>query len=220
MLVAAAIAVALSTPSSALARGDAASLIEKRGAVTIDWAAGTVVAQAGAAADLRMPSADLARPGAERRARAAALEKLRTALGTLPLGGERTLPPEAVERALGRARTTSVDYQSNGGVMLRLEVRFSDWLPAPAEAAAAPPAATAISVPTAHLAASPVAKIGKQEVVVGAATYRLGSPPSATRAIAAKADRAGRLSMAGDAKLAEKLAGAVVVIYVERVNNR
>lgn len=215
--------IAIGRPAVA-GRGDAgASLIERRSGVTIDWAAGTVVAQAGAAADLRLPSADLARPGAERRARAAAAEKLRTALGTLPLGGDRTLPAEAVERALSRARAVGVDYQSNGGVLLRLEVRFADWLPAaPAAdgAAAPPPPAAALAVASAHLAASPVAKVGKQEVVVGAATYRLGSPPSAARAIAAKADRAGRLSVAGDARLAEKLAGAVVVIYVERVNTR
>ncbi|HVR62632.1 MAG TPA: hypothetical protein VMU50_12085, partial [Polyangia bacterium] len=221
---AALIAVAMAVgPALAGPRDTPPTLIEKRGAVTIDWAAGTVAAQAGAAADLRMPSADLARPGAERRARAVALDRLRAALGTLPLGGDRTLSPEAVERALGRARTVSVDYQSNGGVLLRVEVRFADWLAIPVSEAAtatAPPPAAAITVPAAHLAASPVARVGKQEVVVGAATYRLGSAPSSARAIAARADRAGRLSMAGDARLAEKLAGALVVIYVERVNSR
>ena len=46
----------------------------------IDWSAGTITAQAGAAADIRMPGPDAARPGAERRARAAAEEKLRAAL--------------------------------------------------------------------------------------------------------------------------------------------
>jgi len=196
-----------------------AALLDKRGGVTIDWAAGTVAAQAGAAADLRMPSADLARPGAERRARAAALEKLRTALSTLPLGGDRTLASDAVERALGKARVGALDYQSNGGVLVRLEVRFADWLPPaspPVESAETPSATIAVS--NAHLAASPVAKVGKHEVIVGAATYRLGSPPASARAISARADRAGRLSMLGDEKLAQKLAGAVVVIYVEKVN--
>ncbi|HEX3696013.1 MAG TPA: hypothetical protein VH374_11545 [Polyangia bacterium] len=196
-----------------------AALVDKRGGVTIDWATGTVAAQAGAAADLRMPSADLARPGAERRARASALEKLRTALSTLPLGGDRTLPSDAVERALAKARVGALDYQSNGGVLVRLEVRFADWLaPAssPVESTETPSATIVVS--NSHLAASPVAKVGKHEVIVGAATYHLGIPPASVRAISARADRAGRLSMLGDEKLAQKLAGALVVIYVEKVN--
>ena len=194
-------------------------LQDRRGAAAIDWAAGTLQAQSGAAADLRMPSADLARPGAERRARAAALDKLRTALTTLPLGSDRTLTAAAIERALGRVRTVAVDYQSNGGVLVRLEVRFSDWLASPPVAAAEPaePVVT-IAVPTAHLGAAPVAKVGKEEVTLGAALYRVGSPPAAARAISGRSDRAGRLSVAGDAALAQKLAGAVVLIYVERIN--
>src|SRR5690242_17950455 len=52
----------------------------------VDWEAGTIAATAGAAPDLRMPSVDLSRPGAQRRAHAAAVTKLRAALGSLPLG--------------------------------------------------------------------------------------------------------------------------------------
>src|SRR5579863_568988 len=77
-------------------------LVETREGVSIDWRAGTLAATGGAAADLRMPSVDLARPGAERRARAAALGKLRTALTSLPAGGGRKLDPDRVDRALGR----------------------------------------------------------------------------------------------------------------------
>jgi hypothetical protein len=224
-LTAVAVSLALVVAVSTVAARPVASvepsrlLQDKRGAATIDWAAGTLQAQAGAASDLRMPSADLARPGAERRARAAALDKLRTALTTLPLGSDRTLSAAAIERALGRVRAVAVDYQSNGGVLVRLEVRFSDWLASPPVVAADPaePVAT-IAVSTAHLAAAPVAKVGKEEVTLGAAIYRVGSPPAAARAISGRSDRAGRLSVAGDAALAQKLAGAVVLIYLERIN--
>src|ERR1700747_302326 len=50
-------------PALAGARDTPTPLIEKRGAVTIDWGAGTIAAQAGAAADLRIAPPDLARPG-------------------------------------------------------------------------------------------------------------------------------------------------------------
>ncbi len=108
---------------------DAASdLTSTRDGVTIDWTAGTLGASGGAAADLRMPSVDLARPGALRRARATALARLRAALESLPLGSGRKLDAPRVERALGRARTADVQYQSNGGAVVRLEVSFADWL--------------------------------------------------------------------------------------------
>ncbi len=118
--------------AAAPAPAGAGALEETRGSVTIDWGEGTVTARAGAAGDVRMPSADLARPGAERRARAAALGQLKDALATLPLGGGRTLPADAVDRALGRAETLDVQYQTNGGAVVRMRAHFGDWLPAPA----------------------------------------------------------------------------------------
>ena len=45
-----------------------AALVDHRDGVEIDWAAGTVTASGGAAADLRMPSADVARAGSLPRA--------------------------------------------------------------------------------------------------------------------------------------------------------
>ena len=74
---------------------------------------------AGAAPDLRMPSADVARAGAVRHAEAAARARLAGALAALPLGGGRKPTAEAVERAVGRARLSQTDYQSNGGAMVR-----------------------------------------------------------------------------------------------------
>ncbi len=188
-----------------------ADLVETRDGVTIDWRAGTLTATGGAAADLRMPSVDLARPGAERRARAAALARLRAALVALPAGGGRKLDPARIDKALGRARAADVQYQSNGGAVVRLEVGFADWLDDPA---AAP---TVLSVHEAHLAASPKALVGGQEIALGAATYRTGAPPADARAHAARADRAGRLVIEGGAELAAKLARGAALIYVQKV---
>ena len=150
-----------------------ADLIDTHEGVTVDWRAGTLSASGGAAADLRMPSVDLARPGAERRARAAATAKLRSALGALPAGGGHKLDPDRIDRALNRTRTADVQYQSNGGAVVRMEVGFADWLEDPG----AP--TTALAVHEAHLVATPKALVGGQEISLGAATYRVGSPPPA-----------------------------------------
>ena len=194
------------------------SLEETRAGVTVDWGEGTLTAQGGAAGDLRMPSADLARPGAERRARAAALAKLKQALTDLPLGDGRKLSPEAVELALGRARAADVEYQSNGGAVLRMRVRFGDWLPAE------PVAGPVLAADELHLAAAPALRVGGKDVVSGAARYRLGAPPAGSRPVAVKVDRQGRWAAKGDKKgdkadkdLEEKLAGAAIVIYVQKV---
>jgi hypothetical protein len=217
-----AFALTLATARGASASSDATPLRETRGGVEVDWAEGTLVASGGAAADLRMPSAELARPGAVRRARAAALAKLRAALGDLPLGGGRTLSAPAVEQALGRARIGPVDYQSNGGAMLRATVRFTDWLdggglaPAGAGAADAPPVAV-VAVASARLVAAPLAKLSGREAAIGAAQYHLGPPPPGTKALPARVDRSGRLVLEGPSDLAPRLARGLVVIYVQKV---
>jgi hypothetical protein len=161
-----------------------------------------------------MPSADLARPGAERRARAAAVARLGKALAELPLGGGHTLPVAAVDLAAGRARDLGVEYQSNGGAVVRLRVVFADWL------SAEPPPGPALAVAEARLGAAPKVRVGKQEIVVGTARYRIGHPPAAAAAVAAKVDRDGNLVVAGPAgpsDLAQKLAGAAIVVYVRKV---
>jgi len=206
-------ALALWTPG-ARAAGDGAPLREKRAGVEIDWAEGTLAASAGAAADLRMPSAELARPGAVRRARAAALAKLRVALAELPLGGRRTLPAAAVDRALAKARTGSVSYQSNGGALVEVTVRFADWLES---AAPAPAPAAVLSVPAMHLCAAPLVKVRAREGAVGAARYRLGPAPASEGALPAHVEKSGRLVVDADPELAQKLALGVAVIYVQKV---
>ena len=186
-------------------------LRETRGGVSIDWQTGTLSAAGGAAADLRMPSVDLARPGAERRARAAALAKLRIALATLPLGGGRTLSAAGIDRALDRVRTVDTQYQSNGGAVTRLEIRFADWLEV------TEPATGTLTAPVMRLGAAPPATVGGREIVLGAATFRLGAAPPGANAVAAKTDGAGRLVLDGDGDLAARLAGGVARIYVAKV---
>ena len=195
-------------PSSSLLSAD---LVDTHAGVTVDWRAGTLSAVGGAAADLRMPSVDLARPGAERRARAAVTAKLRSALGALPAGGGRKLDPDRIDRALNRARTTDVQYQSNGGAVIRMEVGFADWLEDPG----AP--TTTLAVHEAHLIAAPRAVVGGQEISLGAATYRVGPAPADAGARAARIDHSGRLVIEGGADLAAKLAHGVALIYVRKV---
>ena len=227
LAVAGAVAGLAATPSVLAAAGVAvagvaagaptpAALEETRGAVSVDWGEGTVTARGGAAADLRMPSADLARPGAERRARAAALARLKQALAELPLGGGRTLTADDVARALGRAQVIDVDYQSNGGAVVRMRVPFGAWL------AVEPPAGPSFSVGEAHLAAAPGIRIGGKEIVTGAARYRLGAPPAGAHAVAIRIDHDGRWlprqkGDKADKDFTEKLAGAAIVIYVQKV---
>jgi hypothetical protein len=193
------------------------SLEETHAGVSVDWGEGTLTAQGGAAADLHMPSAELARPGAERRARAAAAAKLREALAGLSLGGGRTLSNESVDRALGRGQVVDVEYQSNGGAIVRLRVRFGDWL------AGEPSPGPAIAVAEARPAAAPTLRVAGREVTIGAARYRVGSPPAAAHAIAVKIDHDGRWVVKGDKaqkddrELGEKLAGASIVVYVQKV---
>jgi hypothetical protein len=225
VLLAAALSVLVGGPL--LARAEKGALDETRGEATIDWGQGTVTASAGAAADFHLPSADVARPGAVRRARAAALTKLRGALAELPLGADRQLSAAAIERALLRARTIDIDYQSNGGALVKLSVDFSAWIeggprgknpdagPSPAEDSAG--AVPVLAVSSMRLAGSPLIKVAGKEVAAGAARYRLGTPPATLGALRAKVERGGKLSIEGDSQLADRLAAAVVLIYVQKV---
>jgi len=195
-----------------------AALKETRAGAEIDWEAGTIAASAGAAADLRMPSVDLSRPGAERRAKAGAVAKLRSALAALPLGAGSKLTAPEIERAVGRARAVDTQYQSNGGAVVRVEIRFGDWLEAPN-----PAVALSVAVPSSHLGAAPTARIGKRDVRVGAAVYRTGDGKADKNVADARVDKDGRLVLAGTAQLADgaqladKLARGLVMIYVGKL---
>jgi hypothetical protein len=201
-----------SVARAAHARGDDSDpLRSSQGGVTIDWKAGTLSAEGGAAADLRMPTVDLARPGAERRARQAALGKLRAALATLPLGGGRALGAAEIDRAASRARTVDLQYQSNGGAVTRLQIRFADWIDNPQ------PSTITLAAPAMALGAAPRARVGGRDTAFGAATFRIGAAPASVKALAAKVDGAGRLVIAAGNELADKVASAVALIYVEKV---
>lgn len=170
----------------------------------VDWGAGTLTAQAGAAADVRMPNVNAARPGAERRARAAAEEKLRKAVRELVQGRD-----VDVQTAVARAVVSRSEYQSNGGVVLWLTVRFAELLDAP-------PAALALRVASMPFTFAPAVAVGAKTATLGFATYRPAAEcPKA--ALSARRDGHGRLVLAdADAKQLESLAGAAVVIYLEK----
>ena len=202
---------ALHAPS---ARADhaVAALKETRAGAEIDWAAGTITASAGAAADLHMPSVDLARPGAQRRAEAGAAAKLRAALAELPLGSGNKLTAPEIDRALGRARAVDVQYQSNGGAVVRKQLRFGDWVePAASEVC------LSVAVPSMHLGAAPAARVGKRDVRLGAATYVMKDGKVTKNVADARLDKDGRLLLEGDNQLADKLARCAVLIYVAKV---
>jgi hypothetical protein len=191
---------------AALPAQDSASFRRPLGGAEIDWSAGTITAMGGAAADLRMPNPSAARPGAERRARAAAEEKLRVALTAL---APASVADAKAAATLLRAKVARTEYQSNGGVVLWLALRFSDV----AEAKPSPVVLRVVSMPFAF---APVIAAGGKTATLGFATFR----PAAEcpkDAVAARRDSEGRLGLAGqDAKLIDSLAGAAVVIYLEK----
>ena len=206
----AAVAVWLTAAAPARAdRGDA--LKQTLAGAAIDWEAGTIAATGSAAADLRMPSVDLSRPGAQRRAQAAAVAKLRAALAALPLGAGAKLTAAEIDRAVGRARALDVQYQSNGGAIVRMEVRFGDWLETPSA-----PDGFAVAVASMHLGAAPTARVGKRDVRVGAAVYRVADK-AAKNATDGRVDKDGRLVLSGDAQLPDRLARGQVIIYVGKL---
>ena len=219
----------------------AASLVRQLAGVDVDWSAGTVTASAGAAADMRMPSPDAARPGAERRARAAAVEKLRAVLRVLPVRGKERLGVKQVDAALARASTTRIEYQSNGGVVLWVGVKFEELVGSasatpfggfgtdspPHQPPRAPVAATATATATATgsmvlsvlampLELAPMVVVGGKEIGVQGVRYHQGRPP--TGAMSARRDDKGRLVLPGGGEpMLDRLAGGPVVIYLQTV---
>jgi hypothetical protein len=227
--------IVLGAPIPIVATTSAAGdpFVEDKAGATIDWRRGIVEATGGAAADHRMPSADAARPGAERRATAAARARIAEALRGLPLGGGRHLDEEAVIRAVGRAQSRSVEYQSNGGALVRLEVAFGAWGPATATdaggrdagvtnwdasaygALSAEPAA--FLLPEGHLAAAPLVVVRGREVALSHARYLAPSAiPAGARVLTVHADKSGRLVL-DDGKTTSELAGRPAVVYVQKI---
>ena len=188
-------------PAIALGKG-AATFKRSVAGAEVDFAAGTITAEAGSAADMRMPGPNAARPGAERRARAAAEEKLRAALAILAHGN-----PIDGKAALAHATVTRTEYQSDGGVVLWLTLRFSDVLPAKA-------ATVVLKLPAMPFEFAPVITGSGRDVQTAFATYRSAAdcPKDAVRAAL---DGKGRLTVASSGKV-DALDGAAVVICIEK----
>ena len=179
----------------------------------MDHELGTVTARAGAAADIRMPSPNAARPGAERRAQSAADEGLRDALRALMKKDGESLGTSAVDAALAKAVTSRVEYQSNGGVFLWRQVSFADF----SDGKAGSTPVVTLSVPAMPARIIPMVRIGDLKVFPAYIVMRKGSPGK--DALVAKWEKkTSILSIAGqDAALRDKLAGAVVAIYVGKL---
>jgi hypothetical protein len=167
-------------------------LVREVGPGEVDWEKGVVRVRAGAAADMRMPGPDAARADAQRRARSRAQAQLRAALEDLPLGPGHKLSKATLEAAVGRARQVSVEFQSNGGVLLALELPFVDLDPPAPAATAAPGEPLTIAVASMPLEAVTTLLLRKQELTT-TAIYRLGDPPKGVTAVRGRRDRAGRL---------------------------
>jgi hypothetical protein len=188
----------------ALAQGKGASAWKRNLAeAEVDWTVGTLTAQAGSAADMRMPGPSSARPGAERRARAAAEQKLRAALAILR-------PDKSFEeKEVGkRAMVSRTEYQSDGGVVLWLTLRFSD-------AVAAKPATVALRVPTMPFEFAPLIAGAGKEVRAGFATYRPATD-CLSDAIRVQRDEKGRLALPPSAGNIDAFAGSALVICLEK----
>jgi hypothetical protein len=119
---------------------------DARADAQVDWATGRLSVRAAAAADLRLPSADIARVAAERAARARARAELTAAARALPWAGGGTLGAHAdADAAAGRALNAALEalvveetrLQSDGSVVLRAQVSLDALAGLPA--AAAPP---------------------------------------------------------------------------------
>jgi len=188
--------------------GEPAAFKRAVAGVEVDWRAGSLTAQAGAAADIRMPGPNAARPGAERRARAAAETKLSAALHELgldKLAQDKTIGKTTLEHAA----VSRIEYQSNGGVVLWLTLRFADAVPAKT----APRTLKVASMP---FEIAPMLVAGGKEARVASATYdaAAGSPKDV---IPVRRDDKGRLVLpAASADLIDSFAGSAVVIYLEK----
>jgi hypothetical protein len=217
------------------ASGVADTLVRPLGEAQVDWERGLLRVRAGAAPDLRMPGPDAARADAQRRATDRARGMLKEALGDLPLGSGRKLSRSTIEAAVGRSRTLSVDYQSNGGVLLEIELAFADL--DPPKPGARPPAGSdkdkdkdkdkkkpeeldgglVLAVASMPLEARVTLLFRKEELTTGA-LYRLGEPPKASSAVRARRDRSGRLILpAGTLPPSPQ---SPVIIYVRSLAKR
>jgi hypothetical protein len=150
-------------------------------------------------------------------------------------GGQR-LGEKEVEAALSHASTTRIEYQSNGGVVLWVGVKFTDLVASdtatpfggfgadnpphqPPRASRAPVAATesvALAVAAMPLELAPLLVSGGKEIVAGPVRYHQGPAPAGT--ISLRRDDKGRLLLPNGSESAlDRLASGTVVIYLQKV---
>jgi hypothetical protein len=201
----------------ALAAPDGEALLRTVGGAEVDWGAGVIRAEAGSAADYRLPAAEIARAGAERRARATAATELRAALKLLPLAGGRRLSTAEIDAAVARSRA-SIEYQSNGGAVATVSLRFAEVNGGASPEAEPKPPTHVLSVASMPLEVAPRLVAGDEVAALSWAVYRVGAAPKAAQALTLLRDREGRLVLPrGDRRLLDKLAGEPALIYVQKI---
>jgi hypothetical protein len=133
-------------------------------------------------------------------------------------GGQR-LGEKQVEAALGRASTTRIEYQSNGGVVLWVGVRFEELMGNASAATTATTTATrsvSLAVVAIPLELAPLLVSGGKEIVLGHARYHQEPPPAG--AISVRRDDKGRLLLPdGSESTLDQLADGPVVIYLQKI---
>jgi hypothetical protein len=129
--------------------------------------------------------------------------------------GSERLGEKQVDAALSHASTTRIEYQSNGGVVLWVGVRFDDLLgKAPSLSSDTRPVVLAVGAMSLEL--TPLLAVGGQEIVARHVRYQQGPPPA--DAISVRRDDKGRLVFPTGAEPAlDRLAGGPVVIYLQKV---
>jgi hypothetical protein len=191
----------------------------------VDWREGRVSAGAGSAPDHRLPSPEVARAGAVQRARARAGEQLREALAHLPAAQK--LSDESRARAVAAAEE-KVEYQSDGGAWVRLQVAFGPWLDGAHKTSPSGDKASGnpwrdplvLSVSSMRPVAGPVAEDKSKKVLLWRSRYREGVPPAnqQSRSIEVEATASGSLRLASKATpWPDDLAQRDVLIYVKKL---
>ena len=225
-------------------KGSAALVRDLGEGAQLDWTRGLLVARGAAAGDLRAPSPNVARLGAERGARDAARTRLRDLAMRTPLAGGGTVgqalkkdaaAASRLDRALEATIDLDVDLGTDGSVVLRtalpLEaVRAALHGPSPMPVGAPADAPTALVVTGARLPGGPalgLAISAGPERYAGPTLFlarppQAGDPRIGERPVRVRAGKAsgGAIELTGEGAAAvlesARSAGALVVIVQEK----
>jgi len=202
--------------------------------VSLDWTRGLLLARAAAVAALTAPSPELARVGAERKAKTRAEQLLKTALGKIPLTG---LTWKALRKDKDReARLTEVledplvvevEYASDGTTVVTLGVPLAALRDAIAGSVMAPPGGEggveSVLLDARGVVSRPVLNLSVGDAIIGPAVYvqnegeALSDPRLGKRMIRARTKSAknGRLQVEAEGPVAGALAdGALFFVIV------